>query len=52
MGRSSRSKQRPLLFRQIYALVFKNIQIALVRHPLTTILRAFILPLVFGWFLS
>jgi hypothetical protein len=41
-----------LLPRQILALVYKNVLIAFVRRPLTTVLRALILPIVFGWFLA
>ena len=38
-----------LLFRQIRALIWKNVLIALIRHPWSTPLRAFILPVVFSW---
>lgn len=41
-----------LVLRQLGALVWKNILIALVRHPATTVLRAFVLPVLLGWFLS
>ncbi|KAL9117183.1 MAG: hypothetical protein Q9187_006284, partial [Circinaria calcarea] len=41
-----------LLLRQIRTLIWKNILIALIRHPVSTPLRAFLLPVVFAWFLS
>ncbi|KAI9788547.1 MAG: hypothetical protein M1835_002205, partial [Candelina submexicana] len=40
------------LFRQIWALTSKTILIVLGRHTFTTFLRAFLLPVVFSWFLS
>ena len=41
-----------LFFRQLWTLIYKNLLIALIRHPFTTPLRALLLPIVFGWFLS
>ena len=41
-----------LALRQIRALVWKNILIVLVRHPFTTPLRAFLLPVIFIGFLA
>lgn len=40
------------LIRQIWALTSKNIRIVLLRLPLSTIFRAFVLPVVFAMFLS
>ncbi|MCJ1419949.1 hypothetical protein MMC32_006305 [Xylographa parallela] len=41
-----------MFFRQVWTLVWKNLLIVLFRHPITTTLRAFLLPVVFSWFLS
>ncbi|MCJ1394121.1 hypothetical protein MMC18_006999 [Xylographa bjoerkii] len=41
-----------MFFRQVWTLVWKNLLIVLFRHPITTPLRAFLLPVVFSWFLS
>ncbi|MCJ1313012.1 hypothetical protein MMC25_006688 [Agyrium rufum] len=41
-----------LLTRQIAVLTWKNILIALLRHPASTFWRAFFAPIVFAWFLS
>ena len=41
-----------LLLRQIFALVYKNLLVTLVRHPGTTPWRAFVLPIIFVAFLS
>ncbi|KAI9718918.1 MAG: hypothetical protein M1812_003802 [Candelaria pacifica] len=40
------------LFRQIWTLTSKTILIVLGRHTFSTFLRAFLLPVVFSWFLS
>ena len=41
-----------LLFRQTWTLIWKNILIVLFRHPFTTPLRCFVLPVVFTAFLA
>lgn len=41
-----------LLLRQIWTLTVKNLLITLVRPRVTTVLRAFILPVVFIVFMS
>ncbi|KAG8529724.1 uncharacterized protein KY384_005205 [Bacidia gigantensis] len=41
-----------LFLRQIWALTWKNILLILYRHPFTTPLRAFLLPVIFVGFLS
>ena len=41
-----------LFFRQIWTLTWKNILIVLFRHPFTTPLRCFVLPVVFTAFLA
>lgn len=41
-----------LFLRQTWALTYKNLLIILFRHALSTPLRALVLPIVFGWFLS
>lgn len=41
-----------MLFRQIAVLVWKQWLLSLVRAPVTTILRAFVLPIVFTFFIS
>ncbi|KAL8973521.1 MAG: hypothetical protein Q9197_002231 [Variospora fuerteventurae] len=41
-----------LFVRQVWTLVWKNILITLFRHPLTTPLRCFVLPVVFIIFVS
>ena len=41
-----------LAIRQILALIWKNILIVLIRHPSTTTLRAFVLPIILAAFLS
>ena len=38
-----------MFFRQVWTLVWKNLLIVLFRHPITTPLRAFLLPVVFSW---
>lgn len=38
--------------KQTLALLYKNILIVLFRHPFSTPLRCFILPVVFSWFLA
>jgi ATP-binding cassette subfamily A (ABC1) protein 3 len=39
-------------FRQLMTLIIKNFQIALIRHPVSTIIRAFILPVFLAAFLA
>lgn len=41
-----------LLIRQTSTLTYKNILIVLLRHPFTTPLRCFLLPVIFSWFLA
>lgn len=41
-----------LVQRQLWTLIWKNILIVLFRHPFTTPLRCFLLPLIFTGFLS
>lgn len=38
-----------LFLRQIQTLTWKNFLIALIRHPVSTPLRAFLLPVVLAW---
>ena len=41
-----------LILRQTWALIWKNVLIVLFRHPVTTPLRAFLLPVIFAAFLA
>ncbi|CAF9920930.1 MAG: hypothetical protein ALECFALPRED_001670 [Alectoria fallacina] len=41
-----------LFIRQTWTLTYKNILIVLFRHPFSTPVRCFLLPVIFSWFLA